>query len=145
MPTHRKAATALSALTIAGALLATAAPAQADGTPSAQPSPAVKTAPAPKNDGAKAICRRLPKTEQRIDNGLARLNGPTTTIGSIARLQQRVDDAKTAGHTDVYTYLNDRLTFRKSLVPTLTLRQNDLKSVAAWCTAQGLDSAPAAQ
>ncbi|MDH6136797.1 hypothetical protein P3T37_006228 [Kitasatospora sp. MAA4] len=145
MTSYRKAAATLGALTLGGALLATAAPAQAqDATPAA--SPTTKTLPVPKGDGAKSICKRMPKLQERIENSLTRLNGPATTAGSIARLEQRVDNAKSAGQTAVYTYLNDRLTFRKSLLPTLQTRQSDLKSVASWCSAQGLGtSAPASQ
>ncbi|AUG80818.1 hypothetical protein CFP65_6151 [Kitasatospora sp. MMS16-BH015] len=129
---NRRTAAVTAALTLAGALLATA-PAQADTA-----SPAAK---APTGDGAKGICKRLPKTEARVDASLKRLNGDATVAGSVARLTQRVADAKAAGHTEVYTYLNDRLTFRKSLVPTLETRQADLKSVAGWCSAQGYSAA----
>lgn len=140
MLSYRKAATALGTLALGGTLLATAVPAQAqDASPSAAPS--AKPLTAPKGDGAKGICKRLPKTRQRVEASLDRLNGPATTAGSIARLEQRVDNAKTAGHTEIYTYLNDRLTFRKSLVPTLKTRQDDLASVATWCSAQGLGQA----
>ncbi|GAA1948706.1 hypothetical protein [Kitasatospora viridis] len=127
MLSYRKAAAAAGTLALGAALLATAAPAQA-----------ATTAAAPKSDGAKGICKRLPKTEQRIQKALNRLNGPATEVGSIARLQQRVTDAQNAGHTAVYTYLNDRLTYRKSLVGTLSTRQSDLNAVATWCTSQGL-------
>ncbi|MDH6125613.1 hypothetical protein [Kitasatospora sp. GP82] len=127
---NRKATAALGALTLAGALFA-AAPAQA------------ATKPAPKGDGAKAICKRLPKTEQRVAASITRLNGDATVPGSIARLEQRVDNAKAVGHTEIEKYLADRLTFRKSLLPTLQTRQADLKSVATWCSAQGADSAAA--
>ncbi len=122
---NRKSAAALGALALAGAALLAAAPAQA----------ATATA-APKGDGAKAICKRLPKTEARIDAAITRLNGAATVPGSVARLEQRVDNAKAAGHTAVYTYLNDRLTFRKSLLPTLQTRQADLKAVGTWCASQ---------
>ncbi|MFJ1702875.1 hypothetical protein [Kitasatospora sp. NPDC088346] len=122
MLVNRKATTAaVASLAVAGALLA-AAPAQA--------------APTPKGDGAKAICKRLPKTEERVTKALERLNGDAGTVGSVARLEQRVNNAKSAGHTEIQTYLNDRLTFRKSLVTTLQTRQNDLKAVAAWCGTQ---------
>ncbi|MFE9424948.1 hypothetical protein ACFYNO_18460 [Kitasatospora sp. NPDC006697] len=130
MLSYRKAGAVVGTLAIGGALLAAAVPAQA-----------ATAATAPKSDGANGICKRLPKTEQRVQKALDRLNGPATEPGSIARLEQRVDDAKSAGHTAVYTYLNDRLTFRKTLVPTLTTRQDDLKAVATWCTSQGLGTA----
>ncbi|MEV7545814.1 hypothetical protein [Streptomyces sp. NPDC089915] len=133
MLANRRTAAAIGAVALAGALLS-AGPAQADAT---SPSPAASAKSAPKSDGAKGICKRLPKTEARIGAALTRLNGDATVAGSIARLEQRVTEAKNAGHTEVQNYLNDRLTFRKSLVPTLQKRQADLKSVSTWCAAQG--------
>ncbi|MER6298904.1 hypothetical protein ABT247_04925 [Kitasatospora sp. NPDC001539] len=132
-------AAALGAVALAGSLFA-AVPAQADGTggsPSA--APATPSAPAtgstPAGDGAKAVCKRLPKTEQRVTEALARLNGDATVAGSVARLQQRVDNAKAAGHPEIEKLLNDRLTARKGLVTTLQTRKSDLDSVATWCAA----------
>ncbi|MFD5512307.1 hypothetical protein [Streptomyces sp. NPDC059761] len=134
LPNRRTAAATIGALALAGALIS-AAPAQAE---SASPAPAApKTAKsAPKGDGAKAICKRLPKTETRVSAAITRLKGDATVPGSVARLEQRVANAQTAGHTEVHTYLNDRLTFRKSLLPTLQKRQDDLKAVSTWCSAQ---------
>ncbi|MDJ0385167.1 hypothetical protein [Streptomyces sp. G-G2] len=133
---NRTTAAAIGALALSGALL-TIAPAQADGTAPA-PAASAKSAPksAPKGDGAKEICKRLPKTTARIDASVTRLGGDATVAGSVTRLEQRVANAKTAGHTEVYTYLNDRLTFRKGLLPTLQKRQGDLKAVATWCATQ---------
>ncbi|MFB7253915.1 hypothetical protein [Streptomyces nojiriensis] len=125
MRPNRTAVAAIGTLTLAGALFA-AAPAQAD-----TPKPA-----APKGDGSKAICKRLPETDKRIAAAITRLGGDATVPGSIARLEQRVANAKAEGHTEVYTYLNNRLTFRKNLLPTLKARQTDLKSVSTWCASQ---------
>ncbi|MFJ8624872.1 hypothetical protein ACIRD3_18780 [Kitasatospora sp. NPDC093550] len=126
--TGRRAA-ALGALALAGSLLA-AAPAQADG---AAGSPSAGSTPT--GDGAKAICKRLPKTEQHVTKALTRLGGDATVAGSVARLQQRADNAKAAGHTEIAKLLNDRLTARKGLVTTLQTRQADLNAVATWCAA----------
>jgi hypothetical protein len=109
---------ATAALLVGGTTAATA-----EGTP----------APTPTGDGAKALCKRLPKIDNRIDRALKRLNAGVDTRGSIARLQKRVDNAKSAGHDEIATYLQDRLTFRKSLVPTLQQRQKDLAGVKTWC------------
>ncbi|MDH6540066.1 hypothetical protein ACFXJO_42350 [Streptomyces lavendulae] len=133
MLANRRTAAAIGAVALAGALLS-AGPAQAEG---ASPSPAASAKSAPKGDGAKAICKRLPKTEARVNAAVTRLNGDATVAGSIARLEQRVAEAKKAGHTEIQTYLNDRLTFRKNLLPTLQKRQEDLKAVSTWCSAQG--------
>ncbi|MFF4099503.1 hypothetical protein [Streptomyces sp. NPDC001903] len=134
LPNRRTAAAAIGALALAGALIS-AAPAQAD---SASPAPtAPKTAKsAPKGDGAKAICRRLPKTETRVSAAITRLKGDPAVLGSVARLEQRVAKAQAAGHTEVQAYLNDRLTFRKNLLPTLQKRQDDLKAVSTWCASE---------
>lgn len=131
----RTTRTAVAATAAVAALLTAAGTAAADtatpsGTPSAQPSAAAK---APTGDGARALCKRVPKIDTRISTALKRLSGPVTERGSVARLQQRVTNAKTAGHSEIETFLNDRLTFRKSLVTTLTQRSTDLAGVRTWC------------
>jgi hypothetical protein len=92
--------------------------------------------PAPTGDGAQALCKRVPRIDARIERALKRLDAGTDQRGSIARLQQRLDNAKKAGHTEIATYLQDRLDFRKSLVRTLKQRQQDLNDVRSWCQAQ---------
>lgn len=121
MPMNRTAA-AVAALAATGALLAAASPAGAAETP--------------RSDGAKAVCKRLPATEARVAKALKRLGGGVTVAGSVARLEKRVAEAKSAGHTETAAYLGDRLTFRRSLVPMLETRQTDLKAVAEWCAAR---------
>lgn len=130
MRTTRTAVTVTAAV---AALLATAGAATADSTPSS----------GPKGDGARALCHRLPRVDAHLDRALARLNGPATERGSLARLQQRVTNADAKGDTAVSTYLKDRLTFRKSLVPTLTQRSTDLDAVRTWCNAQHIPAKPA--
>ncbi|MFI9647429.1 hypothetical protein ACIHAA_14200 [Streptomyces sp. NPDC052040] len=96
---------------------------------------AESTAPAPTGDGAKALCKRVPKIDRRIERALKRLDGGVGVRGSVARLQQRVDNAKKADHGQIAIYLQHRLDFRKSLVPTLEQRQKDLAGVKSWCSA----------
>ncbi|MFD4904072.1 hypothetical protein [Kitasatospora purpeofusca] len=143
LPSGRRSG-ALGALALAGALLAVAPVAQAaPAAPSSGPSSGPAAAgsptalPTPTGDGAKNICKRLPSTDGHLTNALNRLNGNATVAGSVARLEQRVANAKAAGHTEVETYLNGRLTARKALVGTLKSRQDDLKSVATWCATHG--------
>ncbi|GAA3064885.1 hypothetical protein [Streptomyces glomeratus] len=90
-------------------------------------------APTPTGDGARALCKRVPKIDARIERALERLDGGADVRGSVARLQQRVDNAKKAGHGEIATYLQHRLDFRRSLVPTLQQRQKDLAGVKSWC------------
>ncbi|MGW7365147.1 hypothetical protein ACWGI8_17330 [Streptomyces sp. NPDC054841] len=124
----RTAKTAALALTAVAALFTTAAAASADtGKPSPEGTPA--------GDGAQALCKRVPKIEKRLERALDRLDGDATQRGSISRLEKRVENARKAGHTEIETYLNDKLSFRRSLVPTLEKRQKDLASVKSWCKA----------
>lgn len=125
--------------TIAAVLGATGSAVADSAGPTASPttSSTSGTAKAHTGPAARTLCKRVPKIDARIDRALARLNGPATERGSIARLQKRVDTATTKGRTAVEKYLNDRLTFRKSLVPTLTQRSSDLDGVRSWCDSLG--------
>ncbi|AVZ73907.1 hypothetical protein SLUN_18740 [Streptomyces lunaelactis] len=128
--------TAALALTAVAALLATTGAASADtgtGTGTGTSTPAPKATPT--GDGAQALCKRVPKIDKRLERILSRLDGDVTERGSIARLQKRAENAKKAGHTEIETYLNDKLTFRRTLVPTLEKRQKDLAAVKTWCEA----------
>ncbi|MDF3297835.1 hypothetical protein [Streptomyces tropicalis] len=120
--------TLLAGLAVTAVLAGAGGAAAADGGTSA---------PGPKGDGAAALCKRVPKLDRRIHRALKRLDGGAGTRGSVARLQQRVDHAKKAGHNEVATFLQDRLDFRKSLVGTLEKRQKDLTAVRTWCQADG--------
>ncbi|MGW3916745.1 hypothetical protein ACWEBX_35335 [Streptomyces sp. NPDC005070] len=126
-PTAPRAGKTVVALMAVGALLGAAGAASADGGTGTHPSGA------PTGDGAKALCKRAPKIDRRIDRILGRLDGDASQRGSIARLEQRVANAKSAGDTQIETYLDHRLTFRRSLVPTLESRQKDLADVRKWC------------
>ncbi|MFE9453320.1 hypothetical protein [Streptomyces sp. NPDC006739] len=124
---HRR--TLLVGAAVAAILAGGTGAAVAESTPASAPT--AKSTPA--GDGAKALCKRAPRIEHRIDRALERLNAGPNQRGSIARLQQRVDKAKAAGHSEIATYLQDKLTFRKSLVTTLQQRQKDLAGVQNWC------------
>jgi hypothetical protein len=124
----KRAKTIAVALTTTAALLTAAGAATAD---DASPSPSATV----QGDGARVLCKRAPKIDKRIDRALTRLNGPADRRGSIARLEQRIAAAKTAGHDQIETYLNDKLTFRKALVPMLQQRKKDLAQVTTWCAA----------
>ena len=109
MPSTRKTVISVVSLVAAGSLFGAAGAATAD---AATPAPSGT----PTGDGAAALCKRAPKIDQRIDRILTRLRADASQRGSIARLEQRVANAKSAGHTQIETYLNDRLTARRSLV-----------------------------
>ncbi|MER5410549.1 hypothetical protein [Streptomyces sp. NPDC002769] len=131
MPSTRKTVVSLVAV---GTLLGAAGVAAAD---TASPAPSGT----PTGDGAAALCRRAPKVDQRLDRILDRLHADASRRGSVARLEQRVANARSAGHKEIENYLNDRLTFRRSLIPTLEARKKDLSQVEKWCGANGNGSA----
>ncbi|QHC27579.1 MULTISPECIES: hypothetical protein [unclassified Streptomyces] len=121
---RRRTRTLLAGVAVTAVLAGSAtAAAAADGTSSAGPS----------GDGAKALCKRLPKVDRRVERALKRLDAKAGTRGSVARLEKRVDNAKKAGHTEIATYLQNRLTFRKTLRTTLQQRQKDMAAVKTWC------------
>ncbi|MEU2157371.1 hypothetical protein ABZ532_20530 [Streptomyces sp. NPDC019396] len=129
----RTAKTAALALTTVTALLATAGAATADvGKPSSGSTPS--------GDGAKALCKRAPKVEKRLERALERLRGDAAQRGSVSRLEKRVENARKAGHTEVEKYLSGKLTFRRTLVPALEKRQKDLAAVRTWCKANNADN-----
>ncbi|MEV0183396.1 hypothetical protein AB0I54_29485 [Streptomyces sp. NPDC050625] len=123
MDIRRRRRTLLAGLATAALLATGTGAAAADSSP----------APAPTGDGAKALCKRVPKIDRRIERALKRLDAGAGTRGSVARLERRVDNAKKAGHTEIATFLEDRLKTRKALVPTLKQRQKDLADVRTWC------------
>ncbi|MFB7509420.1 hypothetical protein [Streptomyces broussonetiae] len=129
---RRRARTFFAGLAVTAVLAGTAGTAAAaDSTPG----------PGPTGDGAQALCKRVPKLDRRIERALKRLDAGVARRGSVARLEQRVDNAKKAGHTQIATYLQDRLNLRKSLVTNLKQRQKDLVAVSAWCKDNGMGKA----
>ncbi|MFB7777827.1 hypothetical protein [Streptomyces bauhiniae] len=128
MDARRSTRTLLAGLATAALLAGSAGAASAaDASPSAKP--AAKGA----HDGARALCKREPKIGKRIDRALKRLDAGKGRRGSVARLQQRVDNAKKAGHTEIATFLQGRLDTRESLKKDLQDRKKDLAAVKTWC------------
>ncbi len=123
----------LAAFVLTGSLLATAGPASAADD---SPAPAATTSHSGGKGKGKGLCSRVPQIEKRINKALDRLNGDAHTRGSIARMEERVKKAHAKNHDAVATFLQDRLTHRKELRPTLTRKLRDLKAVSAWCAAK---------
>ncbi|MEU9113560.1 hypothetical protein AB0D04_17690 [Streptomyces sp. NPDC048483] len=132
---QRRKATMAGAL--AGLVIATTAAVApsyaADSASPAKPVSAAAHAKGPKGDGAKKLCRRVPKLEKRIDRRITRMEGTVGTRGSIKFLEARIANAKKADHTAIATFLGDRLTTRKGLLAALKKKKPDLKDVATWC------------
>ncbi|MFJ5013597.1 hypothetical protein [Streptomyces griseoluteus] len=124
MDARRTTRTLLAGLATAALLAGSAGAASAAGaSPGAEPA----------GDGARALCKRAPKVDRRIDRALKRLDAGKARRGSVARLQQRVDNAKEAGHNEIATFLQGRLDTRESLKKELQQRKKDLAGVKTWC------------
>ncbi|OEU90804.1 hypothetical protein DB35_04185 [Streptomyces abyssalis] len=93
----------------------------------------------PKGDGAKALCKRAPKIDKKIDRVQRRLDGGLKTRGSIERLERRVENAKKANHGVIADFLGERLDDRGELKLTLKEREEGLKKVRAWCATQDFE------
>ncbi len=121
------------------ALLGPVGVAAADGgAPASTPAAAPSAKPHKgAGDGSQGLCKRSKKIDKRLDRALKRLKGQANVKGSVARLAKRVERAKKADHTEVETFLNHKLTFRRSLVTTLEQRQKDLSKVRTWCASRG--------
>lgn len=133
---------AIVACAATAALLGPVGVAAADGSaPASTPAATPSAKPAKgAGDGSRGLCKRAKKIDKRLDRALKRLKGPATAKGSVARLEKRVERAKKADHTEVETFLNHKLTSRRSLVPTLEQRQKDLSKVQKWCASRGEES-----
>ncbi|MEV8047605.1 hypothetical protein AB0P02_27750 [Streptomyces griseoluteus] len=124
MDARRTTRTLLAGLATAALLAGSAGAASAAGaSPGSEPA----------GDGARALCKRAPKVDRRIDRALKRLDAGKARRGSVARLQQRVDNAKETGHTEIATFLQGRLDTRESLKKELQQRKKDLAGVETWC------------
>ncbi|WP_086708157.1 hypothetical protein [Streptomyces antimycoticus] len=121
------------------ALLGPVGVAAADGsTPASTPAAAPSAKPHKgAGDGSQGLCKRAKKIDRRLDRALKRLKGQANVKGSVARLAKRVERAKKADRTEVETFLNHKLTFRRSLVTTLEQCQKDLSKVQTWCASRG--------
>ncbi|MGE0308026.1 MAG: hypothetical protein AB7N61_25720 [Acidimicrobiia bacterium] len=114
-------------ITLAGALAAgvliTATPAFAQGSTD------------PNRPRVAAICARVPNVETRTSNLIARLEGDASTQGSLAWLQTKVDQATTAGRTELAEALQNRLDFRTAKLEVLKKRIVELGKLSDWCDA----------
>jgi hypothetical protein len=112
--TRRMLATAAVTLASTGLLVAGAGSAWADEPP---------TTPAPitlsPEQSAQVCNERIPKLLDRIAKLQTRIDGDASVAGSTARLQQRLQQAKDAGRTEVADRIQKRLDNRPRQVDRL--------------------------
>lgn len=83
-------------------------------------------------------CLRIPNLELRTTNLEKRLDGDASTIGSLAWLQAKVDQAKAAHRDQLATVLENRLAVRKKTRQVLDQRQADLQRLQKRCGELGV-------
>lgn len=112
-------------ITLAGAVAAgvllTASPAFAQGTTD------------PNRPRVAALCARVPNAEIRTTNLITRLEADANTLGSLAWLQTKVDQATSAGRTELATKLQNRLEYRTAKLEVLQKRSVELGKLSDWC------------
>ncbi|MCM2577827.1 hypothetical protein [Streptomyces meridianus] len=125
--------TAAVSAAVLASLLTAAGIATAAGDDATSSDEARKTAAASSRDGSRSLCKHAPRMDKRIARAVKRLNAGPARRGSVDRLEKRLERAKAAGHDEVANYLENRLKFRRTLVPTLEQRRKDLTKVEQWC------------
>lgn len=91
----------------------------------------------PVRERLERACARIPNLRTRTDNLLARLEGGEGTAGSIAWLEQRVEQAQDRGNADLAQALENRLQVRRESLDVLRRRAERLPELAARCTELG--------
>lgn len=103
--------------------------------------PAVASAASTDNDvpaRLRLACARVPNLIIRTDNLTTRLEADASTMGSLAWLQARIDDATAAGRTQLVEVLQNRLAVRTAKLELLHQRSIALAHISELCTEHGL-------
>ncbi|ACU73947.1 hypothetical protein Caci_5087 [Catenulispora acidiphila DSM 44928] len=82
-------------------------------------------------------CKLITDLGPAVTDLLAIINGDAATPGSVAWLNAQAARAKSAGHTNLATWLTTRATLRQEQGGVLQTRQQLLTSGASWCQAHG--------
>ena len=84
-------------------------------------------------------CHRIPNLELRTTNFLDRLRGDAAVKGSLAWLQDRIDEADEAGRDQLVTVLENRLEVRTTTIDVLEARQEALADARQLCLDHGVE------
>jgi hypothetical protein len=84
-------------------------------------------------------CLRIPNLEIRTTNLLERLNGDATVKGSLAWLQERIDEAAGNDRDQLVTVLENRLEVRTASIDVLETRQDALADARQLCSDHGVE------
>ncbi|MDP9494501.1 MAG: hypothetical protein M3P87_04600 [Actinomycetota bacterium] len=78
-------------------------------------------------------CARVPNLTNRVERVLARLNGDTDTIGSIAWLETKADAAREHGRDQLAEFIENRIAVHTERIDVLEIRLENLAEAAAAC------------
>ena len=116
----------LAALMVLGA-----APAMA-----ATPASPDTLAPEQRQERLDLACARVPNLTARVESVLARIRGDADTVGSIAWLENRAEEARASGRDGLAELIENRIAVRTERIDVLVIRLDNLAEAAAACDAR---------
>jgi hypothetical protein len=81
-------------------------------------------------------CARVPNLTTRVENVLARLKGDANTVGSIAWLEVKGEQARQNGRGQLAELIENRIAVRTERIDVLEIRLDNLAEAAAACAAR---------
>ncbi|MEX1124590.1 MAG: hypothetical protein WD895_02235 [Acidimicrobiia bacterium] len=103
---------------------------------SATPAMAASTESDHRRQRLELACARVPNITIRVEKVLARINGDADTIGSIAWLETKADDARENGRDKLAEFIENRIAVRTERIDVLKNRLDNLAEAAAACEAR---------
>lgn len=131
MRTTRTIAAGLTGLVLATGALTAAAGAQ-------EPSGGATTAAPSEHRVAEALCRRIPRVQERLTDHRDRVTGDADTPGSVLWLDARAEQADDAGHPRLADQLHERADRRAARLEVIDARLAELDEAAARCAEAGI-------
>ncbi|HUP17163.1 MAG TPA: hypothetical protein VM848_14075 [Acidimicrobiia bacterium] len=103
---------------------------------SATPAMATTATPEQRQERLDRACARVPNLTARVESVLVRIQGDADTVGSIAWLENRADEARANGRDGLAELIENRIAFRTERIDVLVVRLDNLAEAAAACDAR---------
>lgn len=81
-------------------------------------------------------CARVPDLTARVESVLARIQGDADTVGSLAWLENKADEARANGRDGLAELIENRIAVRTERIDVLVVRLDNLAEAAAACDAR---------
>ena len=116
---------------LAALMVLSAAPAMA--TTAALPN---TVGPEQRQERLDRACARVPDLTARVESVVARIQGDADTVGSIAWLENKADEARANGRDGLAELIENRIAVRTERIDVLVVRLDNLAEAAAACDAR---------